>query len=354
MYLVTSAVAASLLAPLVAGHALIISAQGLKDGKAAGPMGMAMGYERSVPLNGDQRHVPIFNQRSMGTWNGCGQNILAGVLGTAKWLPNQANRGEIAQATAGGQLFLVLHQVNGDGNGPFTCGIDTSATAARGKFKKIDIFRQVPGANPDLNAVATTNHPLIVNIPPDITCEGKAGTKENVCLIRCQNFAINGPFGSCVAFQLVEELRANFKRSLSDGPEPDKDKAASDSDIDKLMSRFDTSTKVKREDGPAPENATPPTDADINKLMSRFDTTTKRRKLIRRQKTSETEKVEDTTTALTQGDDVPPVQLERLKALVKSQIRNGTLPSKAEKAGEEVTMKKKRLRQKGFRGRKND
>lgn len=355
-----------MMAPFVAGHALIISVQGLVDGKQAGPVGQAIGYDRSVPLNGDLRHVPIFNQRGIATWNGCGQNILTGTLLAAKVAQAQVGRGEIAQALAGGQVFMVLHQVNGDGNGPFICGIDAAATAARGSFKKLEIAKQVPGANPELNAVATTNHPLIINLPADLECTGTFGTKENICLIRCQNFAINGPFGSCAAIQIVTELKSLYKRDADGedasvkvkrqeeaGPEkkdPEVGKGASDADIAKLMSRFDTTTKkAKRQEEVEPEKKDPEvgkgaSDADIAKLMSNFDTSTK---MVKRAATTEAEKVEDTVKALTEGDDVPKKQLEKLRAQVKQRLRNGTLASKAEKAGKKYHEKKVRLRKAG-------
>ncbi|KAF3191578.1 hypothetical protein TWF788_006175 [Orbilia oligospora] len=359
---ISSLIAGSMLASYVAGHALIISIQGLVDGKNAGPMGQAMGYDRAVPLNGqDLRHVPIFDQRSIATWNGCGKNILTGTLSPSKVATAQASRGEIAQAKAGGQLFMVLHQVNGDGNGPFTCAINTDGSAKRGSFKKVDIAKQVPGQNPDLNAVSATNHPLIVNLPANLECTGTFGNKDKVCIIRCQNFAINGPFGSCAAFQLVEELNSLFrrdedasvkaKRQEEVGPEkkePEVGKGATDADIAKLMSAFDTSTKkIKRQEEVGPEKKEPEvgkgaTDADIAKLMSAFDTSTK---MVKRA-TSESEKVEDTVKALTQGDAVPEKQLNKLRTQVKQRIRNGTLANKAEEAGKKYHEKKVRLRMK--------
>ncbi|KAK6516627.1 hypothetical protein TWF506_006526 [Arthrobotrys conoides] len=361
---VSSLIIGSMLASYVAGHALIISVQGLVDGKNAGPVGQAMGYDRSVPLNGqDLRHVPIFNQRGMGLWTGCGQNILIGTIQATKVALAQAGRGEIAQAKPGGQVFVVLHQVNGDGNGPFTCGIDTTGTAARGSFKKLEIAKQVPGQNPTLNAVTATNHPLIFNLPSDIECTGTAGEKKRICIIRCQNFAINGPFGSCAAIQLVDDLQSLFKRDGADGDdasekvkrqeeaepekkEPESGKGASEADIARLMASFNT--KVKRQEEVEPEQKQPEvgkgaSEADIRKLMSAFNTKSKR---VKRQ-TSEAEKVEDTVKALTQGDAVPEKQLNQLRAQVKQRIRNGTLPSKTENAGKKYHDKKVRLRKAG-------
>ncbi|KAF3316017.1 hypothetical protein TWF173_002797 [Orbilia oligospora] len=326
---ISSLITGSMLASYVAGHALIISLQGLVDGKNAGPMGQALGYDRSVPLNGaDLRHVPIFDQRNMATWTGCGKNILTGTIQASKVVMAQAARGEIAQAKAGGQLFMVLHQVNGDGNGPFTCAINTDGSAKRGSFKKVDIAKQVPGANPVLNAVSATNHPLIVNLPANLECTGTFGNKARVCIIRCQNFATNGPFGSCAAFQLVDELNSLFRRD--EGGDAD------------------ASVKAKRQEEVEPEKKKPEigkgaSESDIARLMSNFDTSTKKVK----REISEAEKVEDTVQALTQGDAVPEKQLNQLRTQVRQRIRNGTLAHKAEEAGKKYHEKKVRLRKAG-------
>ncbi|KAF3279812.1 hypothetical protein TWF970_003839 [Orbilia oligospora] len=341
---ISSLVAGSMLASYVAGHALIISIQGLVDGKNAGPMGQAMGYDRAVPLNGaDLRHVPIFDQRNIATWNGCGKNILTGTLQPARVAAAQAGRGEIAQAKAGGQLFMVLHQVNGDGNGPFTCAINTDGSAKRGSFKKIDIAKQVPGQNPELNAVSATNHPLIVNLPANLECTGTFGNKDKVCIIRCQNFAINGPFGSCAAFQLVEELNSLFRRDEGDDADASvKAKRQEEAGPEKKE------PEIKRQEEVGPEKKEPEvgkgaSESDIARLMSSFDTSTK---MVKRE-TSEAEKVEDTVKALTQGDAVPAKQLNKLRTQVKQRMRNGTLANKAEEAGKKYHEKKVRLRKAG-------
>ncbi|KAF3233680.1 hypothetical protein TWF192_002029 [Orbilia oligospora] len=59
------------------------------------------------------------------------------------------------QATAGGWMKMRIHQVNIDGAGPYRCRID------------------------------------------------QTGPYKNVCIIRCENQAVNGPFGGCLAFQQV-------------------------------------------------------------------------------------------------------------------------------------------------------
>ncbi|KAF3287530.1 hypothetical protein TWF970_007250 [Orbilia oligospora] len=40
-------------------------------------------------------------------------------------------------------------------------------------------------------------------LPTDLRCTGSYGNMKNICLIRCENKAANGPFGSCVPVQQI-------------------------------------------------------------------------------------------------------------------------------------------------------
>ncbi|KAK6357200.1 hypothetical protein TWF718_001524 [Orbilia javanica] len=332
---VSSLITGSLMATLVAAHGKVMTAQALLDGQAVGPVGSGIGFDRGVPLNGqDLRDVPIFKHRSMFLWEGCGQNILTGDIKFQAVLEGQASRGELTKAFAGGQIFLSFHQVNGDGNGPFHCGIDAKGEGKKGSFKKLAIAKQVPGDGPTLNAVAATNFPLIVNLPADLKCVGKIGSRENICLLRCQNVATNGPFGSCVGIQLVpkEDLQPLPTRRQ-------KRRLQSRSRVGKRASEVPVEPEQRQ-----PEVGKGASEADIAKLMSNFDTSTKK---VKRQATSESEKVEDTVKALTQGDDVPEKQLNKLRTEVRQRIRNGTLAHKVEVVGKKYHEKKVRLRKAG-------
>ncbi|KAK6509350.1 hypothetical protein TWF481_004102 [Arthrobotrys musiformis] len=406
--LLSAVLAVSMIAPYAAAHCKITTAYGLKNGQKAGITGSPIGYDPSVPLSGGNlQDVPIFNERSMWVWKGCGRNIKAGMLSSRPKDYNaagltflsQSQKG-IAQVFPGGQLFMILHQVNGDGNGPFICGIDSTNNPEPEDFEELEIAKQVPGNNPELNAIAHTNFPLIVNIPKDIKCEGVYGDIKNVCMVRCQNRAINGPFGSCVPVQLVaadkltgafskrdsnddeEEginwsrgsavskrategqiagLMADYEMSLKKRQEeaapkpevktPEVGKGASEDDIAKLMASADIPAKmVKRQDEtPKPEVKTPEvgkgaSDADIAKLMASADIPTKK---VKREAVTEAEKVEDTVKALTEGDAVPEKELNKLRDQVRARLRNGTIPAKVEEGRKRVHEKKVRLRKTG-------
>ena len=48
---------------------------------------------------------------------------------------------------------MTLHQVNGDGAGPYTCMIDSTGTGTQ--WQAIDVTQNVPGKNSRSNAKAT-------------------------------------------------------------------------------------------------------------------------------------------------------------------------------------------------------
>ena len=53
--------------------------------------------------------------------------------------------GTLPQVSAGGQVDMTLHQVNGDGAGPYTCEVDMTGTGQN--FQSATVTQQVPGRN---------------------------------------------------------------------------------------------------------------------------------------------------------------------------------------------------------------
>lgn len=199
------------------GQSVVLSAEGLtKAGSPGGPVGQALGVDPATPRNGaainpNQRDTTIFLERDLSLWSGCGKSIEFGIHKPEELIPKLASKGQIAQALSPGKLSIVLHQISGNGNGPYTCAVDSTATAQKGSWKKIVISKQVPGQSPVANGVTTTPFPLIVDLPSDLQCTGSfalanGNVKKNICLLRCQNPAVNGPYGACVPFELVTTL----------------------------------------------------------------------------------------------------------------------------------------------------
>ncbi|KAJ6265074.1 hypothetical protein Dda_1229 [Drechslerella dactyloides] len=205
---VTSAVT---LIPLVSGHGLILNGIGCNKGQPYGPQGVALGVLIDTPRNDGgvipfQRDVPVFRSTRMRDWNQeSGRTLAGGAMSVKKLTLDALAKDQVASCIPGESFNMTFHQVNGDGNGPFECGIDYTGTGT-GKFIKLIVDQQVPGDNPNLNAVVAKPFPLTVMLPPDMDCEGTyRGYKGYYCLIRCQNHARNGPFGGQIP---CKEVRA--------------------------------------------------------------------------------------------------------------------------------------------------
>lgn len=132
------------LIPLVAGHGAIIKATSPNGGS-----GMALGIDTSTPRDGTRRNP--FQQDStrfkgdaadtVGETVGAGTNDLES--GTQAIM---AETGEqLPQIVPGGQVQMTVHQVNGDGAGPYDCMINSDGTATA--WTNIQVSTNVPGNN---------------------------------------------------------------------------------------------------------------------------------------------------------------------------------------------------------------
>ncbi|KAF6798189.1 cas1 appressorium specific protein [Colletotrichum sojae] len=216
-----TAVAASLLAAaqLVAGHGAIIAAQG-----ELGGTGMALGIDPNTPRDGTRRDpfqadATRFKGNQADTFGetiGAGDNDLETGTKTIMALTGD----QLPQVRAGGTIDMTLHQVNGDGGGPYDCMINGDATGAT--WTNINVLTTPPGQNSRNRAGAMTDFPMKAQIPADQTCTGTVAGQNNICLVRCQNAARAGPFGGIVPVQMAQAgntpaaARRNLARSIQE------------------------------------------------------------------------------------------------------------------------------------------
>ncbi|OCL06774.1 hypothetical protein AOQ84DRAFT_342823 [Glonium stellatum] len=207
MFFYSSLFTFSLLATsqLVAGHGAIIAATG-----DAGGNGTALGIDASTPRTGTtrqpfQQDTTRFKGDAAAT---CGETLLGGdndaEAGTAKVLATSG--GILPQINQGGKVQMTLHQVNGDGAGPYTCMIDATGTGTQ--WTAMTVTTNVPGKNGRNNDGAVTDFPLTAAVAADQTCTGTVAGQSNVCMVRCQNPARAGPFGGCVPVQMIDNTTA--------------------------------------------------------------------------------------------------------------------------------------------------
>ncbi|TDZ20211.1 hypothetical protein Cob_v007230 [Colletotrichum orbiculare MAFF 240422] len=213
--------AASVLAAaqLVAGHGAIIAASG-----DAGGSGMSLGVDPNTPRDGTQRDpfqldATRFkgpNAASFGQTVGGGENDLE--AGTRAIMAMTGD--QLPQVRAGGTLDMTLHQVNGDGGGPYDCSVNADATGAT--WTPIPVLVTPPGQNSRNRAGAMTDFPMKVQIPADTNCSGNVAGQANVCLVRCENAARAGPFGGIIPMQIAQPgntpaaARRNLARSIQE------------------------------------------------------------------------------------------------------------------------------------------
>ncbi|KAH8752046.1 hypothetical protein F5883DRAFT_207464 [Diaporthe sp. PMI_573] len=188
------------LIPLVAGHGAIIKATA-----PAGGSGMALGVDPNTPRDSTRRDP---GQQDSTRFKGDAADTVGETLGGGN---NDIDAGTKAimtmtgdmlpQVAAGGEVQMTVHQVNGDGAGPYACMINTDATAAQ--WTDIQVTQNVPGEAGRNRDGATTDFPLNAEIPAGTTCTGTVAGQENVCMVRCQNPARAGPFGGVVPVQMA-------------------------------------------------------------------------------------------------------------------------------------------------------
>ncbi|CUA75987.1 hypothetical protein RSOLAG22IIIB_01991 [Rhizoctonia solani] len=123
----------------------------------------------------------------------CGRTLAGGVNDMAAQMEAAASAG-LPAAAADGTVTMTIHQINGDGAGPYECGV--SADASGKSFAAMKVVTNVPGQNSRSNAKAQ-DFALVAQMPAGTTCTG--GPNGDACVVRCRNAARAGPFGGCAA-----------------------------------------------------------------------------------------------------------------------------------------------------------
>jgi len=156
-------------ANLVAGHGAIIKAVGDQGGNGTALGGESISFptitstmltqtvDASTPRDGSTRNP--FQQDSTRFKNeaadACGETLGGGTNDPATQVPQMlaANGGQMPQISAGGMVMMTLHQVNGDGAGPYECMIDS--TGAGTQWTAMQVATNVPGEDSRSKAKAT-------------------------------------------------------------------------------------------------------------------------------------------------------------------------------------------------------
>lgn len=134
--------------------------------------------------NPDQQDSTRFKNAAA---DACGETLGGGTNDPATQIPQMlAVNPTMPQISQGGMVMMTLHQVNGDGAGPYSCMIDSTGTGTQ--WTNMQVATNVPGTNSRSKAKAT-DFPLTAKVAADQTCTGTAGDMTGVCMVRCNNAA---------------------------------------------------------------------------------------------------------------------------------------------------------------------
>ncbi|KAK6360522.1 hypothetical protein TWF730_006663 [Orbilia blumenaviensis] len=263
--LINAAVVVLTFADVTSAHCVFVDAYGNKDPVLRG---FGLGFSASHVRKGfaqwpQQADIAVFNLRPVhtGWWKGyqaqgCGTSILSvsqwyqknqpakwsgkgvtaakrawywkqntpaggfiNIKGHLDWLVNHENkkltRNDIAtgrkhlrngfpKVTAGGTLNVLVWQVNLDGGGPFKCRLENGLTGQ--KFGGwLPVLKNCHGDKNSLNLKGVQKTCwFTVQLPAHLNCGGVHAGYKDLCMMRCENSAKNGPFGGCIPFQQVK------------------------------------------------------------------------------------------------------------------------------------------------------
>ncbi|KAI8804880.1 hypothetical protein BJ742DRAFT_430292 [Cladochytrium replicatum] len=180
-------------APFIQAHGVVTAVNG-----ANGVVGTGFGVDPTTPRDGSRRN-PFQRDSTRTNTGGCGNTVQSGHLLVATELQKQValGKGQLPSTDATGVLRLTYHQVNGDGAGPHTLELDTTAVGQAfvpGPTATVP----VPGRRGRSRARAE-DFQMLIQIPPGTKCTG--GPNADACLLRLRN-PNRSQFGGCVAFQM--------------------------------------------------------------------------------------------------------------------------------------------------------
>ncbi|KAG9126578.1 hypothetical protein FRC07_002918 [Ceratobasidium sp. 392] len=184
----------------VSAHGVITRVAG-----SNGVEGQGFGVDDSTPRDGTRRNPfqqdsSIIRDREIagGQAGPCGRTLAGGVNDVVAQMEAASSAG-LPAANPDGTVEMTVHQVNGDGAGPYMCDVSTDGTGQN--FVAMKVVTNVPGTNSRSRAKAQ-DFPLVAQMPAGASCSG--GPNGDACLVRCRNAARAGPFGGCTAVTNAE------------------------------------------------------------------------------------------------------------------------------------------------------
>ncbi|KAF3925255.1 hypothetical protein ABW20_dc0105721 [Dactylellina cionopaga] len=103
-------------------------------------------------------------------------------------------------ASAGGYLKLTLYQINEVASGTFKCKIEQTLNGS-GEWEDLEVLNNQPRPKVWFDRWRLKRWNVVVRLPNNLNCQGSNSGHGNLCLVRCENNSINGPFGGGIPMQ---------------------------------------------------------------------------------------------------------------------------------------------------------
>ena len=189
----------------VNAHSAFLSLEGLPGPKSVGFAVVPDLARNCTTPSPCQQDAIIIRQGEIasGAVSFCGRTEHNGPIDIKTETQKAIDSGNLAKVEGGLSVTMVVHQVNADGAGSYTCDVDQNGN---GKFDPMTVTQDVPGAN-GLSQAKTEQFELKATMPDNLDCRG--GPTNNICIIRCRNNAQAGPFGTCMAVTSAQAAGGN-------------------------------------------------------------------------------------------------------------------------------------------------
>ncbi|KAI1749638.1 hypothetical protein F4782DRAFT_297051 [Xylaria castorea] len=189
---------------LANAHGVLLGAQGIKGS----PTSVGFKVHAELPRNCTsispcQQDATIIRDAeiSANIVNECGRTELDGNIDIGENTENALAANAVTQVKAGSTVDVVVHQVNADGAGPYTCDVIAQGNNGVITFPNVAVADNVPGVN-GFSQAKEEDFTIRVTMPDNLNCTGSSA--GNVCTVRCRNNALAGPFGGCFPVQQVD------------------------------------------------------------------------------------------------------------------------------------------------------
>ncbi|OAQ57533.1 GEgh16 protein [Pochonia chlamydosporia 170] len=183
-------------------HSVILNAQGISNSPASVGFQVDPAIARNcININPCQQDATIIRDAEIkaNLVNKCGRTQLKGNIDVGENTENAIAAKAVTQVKKGSDITVTLHQVNADGAGPYICDVDETGNS--GTFTNLTVANNVPGSN-GLSQTRATAFNITVKMPDQLKCTG--GSTGNVCVVRCRNTSVAGPFGGCFPVEQVD------------------------------------------------------------------------------------------------------------------------------------------------------